>query len=129
MHPVKEQKPQNGSELGSPKKENMLYQSSNGDKANYENLKELFTSSREIRNDLFGSYLAEGEINVEEVQKKVAGKITTYENQLQNLRTLNGELKKAVTEQNVQKMLKNVEDMDQEQAKALLEKLQARFNQ
>lgn len=107
----------------------MFFQKINGDKANYESLSELFTSSREIRNELFGSYLAEGEINVEEVQKKVAGKITTYENQLQNLRTLNGELKKAVTEQNVQKMLKNVEDMDQEQAKALLEKLQARFNQ
>lgn len=107
----------------------MFFKKINGDKANYESLSELFTSSREIRNDLFGSYLAEGEINVEEVQKKVAGKITTYENQLQNLRTLNGELKKAVTEQNVQKMLKNVEDMDQEQAKALLEKLQARFNQ
>ena len=107
----------------------MLYQRCNGDKANYENLKELFTSTREIRNDLFGSYLAEGEIDVEEVQKKVAGKITAYENQLQNLKILNGELKKAVTEQNVQKMLKGVEDMNQEQAKALLEKLQARFNQ
>jgi hypothetical protein len=107
----------------------MIYKKSNGNDAKYENFYELFTSSREIRNDLFGSYLAEGEINVEEVQKKVAGKITTYENQLQNLKILNGELKKAVTEQNVQKMLKDVEEMNQEQAKVLLEKLQARFNQ
>ena len=107
----------------------MNYKKSNGEEAKYENLNGLFNTTRDIRNDLFGSYLAEGEIDAEEVQKKVDGKIKTYENQLQNLKTLNEELKKAVVEQNVAKMLKDVEDMSQEQAQALIEKLKAKFGQ
>lgn len=107
----------------------MIFKKNNGEVAEYENLNELFTKSRDVRNELFGSYLAENEIDEVEVQKKVEGKILTYENQLQNLRILNGELKKVVTEQNVQKMLKDVEDMNQEQAQALLDKLKSKLGQ
>ena len=95
----------------------------------FENLDGLFTTARDIRNDLFGSYLTEGEFDAAEVLKKVEGKIKTYEIQLQNLRTLNEELKRVVTEQNVEKMLNSVKDMSNEQAQALLEKLQAKVAQ
>lgn len=107
----------------------MLFSKINGEKANYESLNALFTTSREVRNDLFGSYLTEGDYEAATVQKKVDEKIKAYETQLQNLRTLNGELKKVVTEENVQKMLKGVDEMNQEQAQALLEKLQAKLSQ
>ena len=107
----------------------IIYNKSNGDEAKYENLNELFSTSRDVRNELFGSYLAEGEFDAVEVQKKVEGKIKTYETQVQNLKVLNGELKKLVTEQNVERIMKDVEDMNRDQAQALMEKLQAKFAQ
>ena len=60
----------------------MIFKKNNGEEAKYENLNGLFDTTRDNRNDLFGSYLAEGEINAEEVQKKVDGKIKTYEYKL-----------------------------------------------
>ena len=95
----------------------------------FESLNELFNAPRDKRNELFGSYLTEGDFEASTVQKKVDEKIKAYEIQLQNLKTLNRELKKVVTEENVQKMLKDVEEMNQEQAEALLEKLKAKLNQ
>ena len=105
----------------------MFFKNSKNEKVEYSNLKGLFDKTRDVRNELFGSYLAEGEIDAEEVQKKVDEKIKTYENQLQNLKVLNEELKKVITEQNVEKMLKDVDGMNQEQAQALLEKLKTKL--
>ena len=105
----------------------MIFKKNNGEAATYENLNELFTTSIDVRNDLFGSYLAKNEINAAEVQKKVDVKIATYGNQLQNLRNLSDELKKVVKEENVKMMLKTVEDMEQEQAQALFNRLKTKL--
>ena len=107
----------------------MIFKKTNGEVAEYEILHNLFATSRDVRNELFGSYLAEGEFDAVEVQKKVEGKIKTYETQVQNLKVLSGELKKLVTEQNVEKMMKDVESMNHDQAQALMEKLQAKLAQ
>lgn len=106
----------------------MSYKKFNGEKAEYSNLSDLFTTSRDVRNELFGSYLTEGDFEAATVLKKVEEKIKAYEIQLQNLKTLNEELKKVVTEENVQKMLESVQEMNKEQAQALLDKLQERLN-
>lgn len=107
----------------------MFLKKTNGEDAKYESLNELFTTSRDVRNELFGSYLAEGEIVAADVKKKVEEKIKTYKIQLQNLTMLGEELQRVVTEENVQKMLESVKDMSNEDAQALLEKLQAKLNQ
>lgn len=127
LHPDKEQKLQNVSELGSPNVVFMVFTNNKNEHQEYANLKELFATSRDVRNELFGSYLAENEIDTVEVQKKVEGKIKTYQNHVQNLKVLDDELKKAVTEQNVEKMLKDVENMSKEQAEVLMEKLRAKL--
>lgn len=99
----------------------------NGIVAKFESLNELFTNARDVRNELFGSYLAEGDIVAVDVKKKVEEKIKIYKAQLQNLAVLREELQRVITEENVQKMLDSVKDMSNEDAQALLEKLQAKL--
>ena len=95
----------------------------------FENLGELFKTSRDVRNELFGKYLSEGEIIETDLKKKVEKRIKAYNVQLQNLTLLSEELQRVITAQNVEKMLNSVKDMSNEDAQALLEKLKAKLQQ
>ena len=95
----------------------------------FENLGELFKTSRDVRNELFGKYLSEGEIIETDLKKKVEKEIKVCNVHLQNLTLLSEELQRVITAQNVEKMLNSVKDMSNEDAQALLEKLKAKLQQ
>ena len=101
----------------------------NDKEVSFENLGELFKTSRDVRNELFGKYLSEGEIIEADLKKKVEKRIKAYNVQLQNLTLLSEELQRVITAQNVEKMLNSVKDMSNEDAQALLEKLKAKLQQ
>ena len=95
----------------------------------FENLKELFGCERNERSGYFGSYLGEkGKEPIPSVLlSKVNDRIATYGRYLSNLETLRGEVSRLAADEESKRLQGTVNDMSDEQAKALMNQLKLKL--
>ena len=109
----------------------MQLKKADGSASIYDNLDELFRAKRSVRNELFGSYLAEadedGNIKPSVVLTKVDEKIKSYGLYLSNLKTLRGEVSRLVADEEAERLQGTVNEMSNEQAEALMNQLKQKL--
>ena len=107
----------------------MIFIKKSGKDCQVESVNELFGSDkRKLRNELFGSYLSKTFV-ADTVLSNAESNIKEIGRQLSNLQLLVEELKKQQAEKKANELMRDVDAMSQEQAQALLEKLQAKLAQ
>lgn len=95
----------------------------------YENLKNLFSTGRDVRNELFGSYLSEGNVEPVELKKKVEEKIAHYTRLCNNLKVLKQEVSRLAADAEAEKIKESVAEMSFEQAEAIMEQLKKKLSE
>lgn len=112
----------------------MIVLKSNKESVEFANVAEVFNkngenTSREFRNELFGSWLSDGYDSAIELAESVKGCISLLEIQLHNLNTLMDALKPEIAKE--QYIISKIENMDASQLYALalaLEEQKAKLN-
>lgn len=97
-----------------------------GAENSYNDVNELFSTARSVRNDYFGSYLMEGEIKPSELLKKIDDKMKKFKTFLSNLQTLRADVVKLNADEEAKKLQETIKNMSIEQAQALMEQLKTR---
>ncbi len=109
----------------------MQLKKADGSASIYDNLDELFRAKRSVRNELFGSYLAEadedGNIKPSVILTKVDEKMKSYGLYLSNLKTLRGEVSRLVADEEAERLQGTVKEMSNEQAEALMNQLKLKL--
>lgn len=100
----------------------MFSLSNNNESVEFANVAEVFNkngenTSREFRNELFGSWLSDGYDSAIELAESVKGRISLLEIQLHNLNTLMDALKPEIAKE--QYIISKIENMDASQLYAL----------
>ena len=94
----------------------------------YETIEDLFTTERNVRNDLFGSYLGENKSPIPSVVlEKVDEKMATYKRHLNNLNTLREVVAVLAADDEAKKLQGTVDDMSNEEAERLMKQLKAKL--
>lgn len=103
----------------------MIVLKSNNESLEFANVAEVFNkdgknTSREFRNELFGSWLSDGYDSAIELAESVKGRISLLEIQLHNLNTLMDALKPEIAKEQYQlNIISKIENMDASQLYAL----------
>lgn len=105
---------------------NMKLYKIDGAENSYNDVNELFSTARSVRNDYFGSYLMEGEVKPSELLKKIDDKMKKFKTYLSNLQTLRADAVKLNADEEAKKLQETIKNMSIEQAQALMEQLKAR---
>lgn len=106
----------------------MKFINSKSKELSYETIEDLFTTERNVRNDLFGSYLGDNKNPVPSVILiKVDEKIKSYGLFLSNLKILRGEISRLVADEEAKKLQGTVKDMSNDNAKVLYEQLRQKL--
>lgn len=94
----------------------------------YETIEDLFATERNVRNDLFGSYLGENKSPIPSVVlEKVDEKMATYKRHLNNLNTLREVVAVLAADDEAKKLQGTVDDMSNEEAERLMKQLKAKL--
>ena len=108
----------------------MLVKNKKGKDVTVKNVSELFGSDKgKMRIELFGSRLSTKKFNLNKVLENCDNNIKEFNRQLSNLKLLEDELKKLVTEQKAKELRESVDKMSEEDAQVLLEQLKAKLGQ
>ena len=109
----------------------MQLKKADGTPSTCDNLEELFRAKRSVRNELFGSYLAEADedenIKPSVILTKVDEKMKSYGLYLSNLKTLRGEVSRLVADEEAERLQGTVNEMSNEQAEALMNQLKQKL--
>ena len=108
----------------------MIVKNKKGKDVTVKNVSELFGSDKgKMRIELFGSRLSTKKFNLNKVLENCDNNIKEFNRQLSNLKLLEDELKKLVTEQKTKELRESVDKMSEEDAQVLLEQLKAKLCQ
>lgn len=101
----------------------------NGKEVVFENVTNVFNTTRKERNEYFGKYVAEKPINIGAVANKIKELEKEYNNYLANLKALGEAVAVEKKEADAKKLAAQVNDMTPEQLAALKEAIEAKEKQ
>lgn len=101
----------------------------NGEEVKFENVADVFNTTRKKRNEYFGKYLAEKPIKIGAVANKVKELEKEYKLYLENLKALAAAVDVEKKADDAKKLTDQVDDMTPEQLTLLKEAIAAKENQ
>ena len=107
----------------------MKIQSINGKEVEFENVTDVFNTTRKERNEYFGKYVAEKPINIGAVANKIKELEKEYKLYLDNLKVLADAVDVEKKADDAKKLAAQVDEMTGEQLAALKAAIEAKENQ
>ena len=107
----------------------MKIQTIKGKEVKYENVTDVFNTTRKERNEYFGKYVAEKPINIGAVANKIKELEKEYKLYLANLKVLADAVDVEKKADDAKKLTAQIEGMNEEQLAALKAAIEAKENQ
>ena len=107
----------------------MKIQTINGKEVEFENVTDVFNTTRKERNEYFGKYVAEKPINIGAVANKIKELEKEYKLYLDNLKVLADAVDVEKKADDAKKLAAQVDEMTGEQLAALKAAIEAKENQ